>query len=112
MKTVSMAHTVDEKVEMGKPFTDARDPDKLPDYPSGLQIYLSFEDLQKLGFAKDGLEGGTRCVGTFAAVVTDGGGTFANGMLKRRASIQITDLGLEKAPEQNKADVMFPGPQT
>lgn len=113
MKLTSMAISTAEKVEMGRPMTAGISADKLPDYPHGLTLFISFEDMQKLALANEGLQGGQRVAGQFTGIVTAMSGDLENQILKRRATVQITDLALEVTSNNaDKADVMYPGSNT
>lgn len=104
---VSMALSVEQKTDMARPYTDAIPAEKLPDYPSGLIIYLSFEELKKLGFGRGELQGGVKVTGQFNGTVMDSGSKFVNGMQQFTASIQIQDLSLSRGEEQNRASALF-----
>lgn len=112
MKLASMAISTAEKVEMGRPMTSDIPADKLPDYPHGLQLFISYEDMQKLSLANEGLQGGQRVTGQFTGIVTSMSGDLQNTILKRRATVQITDLALEVTAGEDKADVLYPGSNT
>lgn len=108
MNLKSMAKTVSEKEDEARPFTAGTPIDQISDYPSGLTLYLTSDELKKLGLNTTGLAAGTRVQGQFTGTVTSAGADLQNSLAMHRATIQIQDLGLEvAAPEKDRAETLF-----
>lgn len=106
-KLTDMAISVAEKVDASRPFTAGTPPEEMPDYPHGLTIYLTTDDLMRLGINKTKLDAEERVVGNFIGAVTDVNTNRVNGQVKYRCTIQIQQLGLELQPEQDRADQIY-----
>ena len=107
---VSMGFTPQEKIDQAEEMSSGPSPEDMVDYPYGLRIHLSHEELQKLGYASEGLTPGTRVALVGYAVVKDASAEQVNTMTKRNASLQITDLAVEAAPEEtDRAAALYGG---
>lgn len=107
MKLVSMAKTVKEKQKEATPW-DEREAEDIEDYPYGLAITLSHEELQKLGFARGELDAGMVLDLVGKAQITNVDARQVNGVKRFSASMQIQQLGVSiDTKEDERADNLF-----
>lgn len=106
-KMVSMALSVAEKTDAARPFTDGQSPEDMVDYPQGLTLFIGTDELAKMGLNTGKLDAGNKVQGTFAGLVTGVNAQRVNGVVKYRCTIQITDLGLEPQPEQDRGETIY-----
>lgn len=99
---VSLARTVEEKRQMGKPMTEGTDPADMEDYPYGLCIHLSTSELRKLGFARGQLNPGDKVNLSGTGMITQASAEMVNSLESHTATLQIQSLGVEKQEEAEK----------
>lgn len=105
MQPISMALTDKEKVEKADFKPDATD---IPDYPYGLRIILSQEEMRKIGSIRDQLDSEVRVSLVGKGKVVSTSSESVMGMTERSVTIQITDLALEIFEEgPSRADRLY-----
>lgn len=108
MKAVDLAHAPAEVREAAEPATsDAGG----PRYPYGTELHLDHETLAKV----EGGNGALPAVGGDVQIAARGKvtgmheDTQADGSVRRRATVQITHMGHQAAPDEGKtAKAMYP----
>jgi formylmethanofuran:tetrahydromethanopterin formyltransferase len=96
-KMTDMALTTDEKAERMMP----PPPNETPDYPSGLCICLTQDELEKLDIENDAEVGDTIHLVAFAKVTSVSENTV-NGEPKCRIELQITHLAAEDEDKEGE----------
>lgn len=108
IKPVSLAKTVEEKRREVTPY-DERPVEEVPDYPYGLTLELSSESLRKLGLNREGALMTDQVFNIAGRVlVTNVSSTKVNTMTEHRATLQVTELGLEPVGDETpRANIMY-----
>lgn len=108
LKSVSMALTPDEKERESRPYSEPAPLEEVNDYPYGLTIHLSANELKKLGFARGTLVPGDRLNIVGVGMVTSSHAETKNTIDTFSAGIQFQQLGIEKIDKpDNRAAALF-----
>lgn len=110
LRAISLARTNDDKQREARAF-DETPIEEVPDYPYGLEIYLTNTELAKLGFANGSLDAGDVVNLVGMARVKRVESESVNTAQQFRVTLQITDLGLEKESDsEDRANVIYGSP--
>jgi len=108
MKMVSLARSPKEKIEQQKRYSEGTPADEMEDYPWGLTLRLSHEELQKLGMASMQIESGALYDLIGKAIVEGVTTKVVNGMKQNTIELQVTALALEPStPEVPRSTALY-----
>lgn len=106
---VSLKRTDKEKIAS---VDSSPKPELVPDFSWGLTINLGHEELQKLGFARDGIEVGKFVAIAATAIVTNNSIELNSEQTRRNITLQFSSMQMvpmnEEAP-RNAAELIYGG---